>query len=195
LLGRPNGKNSRRREAEPNGRVAAAPHDTIRDARRRSVTPTELNPVDQLRTTPSRAAEARQPKADKTLSDSLEQEITSLLGRPTGRNSQWESADQPGQRNAGSAYDAVRDALRESEAPHQPIGYDAASARDSEWVEVDQSSIYDADSPYDAVRDALAEIEEADAPSGYHATSAYDAVRDALEETKEVDQPRRYNWL
>ena len=195
LLGRPTGKNSRRKEAEPNGRDAAAAHDTIRDARRRSVTPTEPNPADQFRTTPSRAVKTRQPKADKTLFDSLEQEITSLLGRPTGRNSLWESADQPSRRNAGSAYDAVRDALRESEAPHQPIGYEVASARDAEWAEVDQSSIYDADSPYDAVRDALAEIEEADAPSGDHAASAYDAVRDALEERKQVDEPRRYKWL
>jgi flagellar protein FliO/FliZ len=60
--------------------------DAARDARPRSATPAEPNLLDELGTSPPRAAETRQPNAGKMLYDSLEQEMASLLGRPTGKN-------------------------------------------------------------------------------------------------------------
>ena len=60
--------------------------DAARDARPRSATPAEPNPLDEFGTTPPRAADTRQPNAGKMLYDSLEQEMASLLGRPTGKN-------------------------------------------------------------------------------------------------------------
>jgi flagellar protein FliO/FliZ len=64
--------------------------DTARDARPnpmpRSATPAEPNPLDDLGTMPPRAADTRQLNAGKMLYDSLEQEMASLLGRPTGKN-------------------------------------------------------------------------------------------------------------
>ena len=71
-------------------RKPTAKPDTTRDARPsstlRSATPAEPNPLDDLGTTPPRATETRQPNAGKMLYDSLEQEMASLLGRPTGKN-------------------------------------------------------------------------------------------------------------
>jgi flagellar protein FliO/FliZ len=64
--------------------------DTARDARPasmpRSTTSAEPNPLDDLGTTPPGAPDMRQPNAGKMLYDSLEQEMASLLGRPTGKN-------------------------------------------------------------------------------------------------------------
>jgi hypothetical protein len=60
-------------------RKPTAKPDTARDVRQPS-------PLDDLGTTPPRAADTRQPTAGKMLYDSLEQEMASLLGRPTGKN-------------------------------------------------------------------------------------------------------------
>jgi hypothetical protein len=60
-------------------RKPTAKPDTARDVRQPS-------PLDDLGTTPPRAADTRQQTAGKMLYDSLEQEMASLLGRPTGKN-------------------------------------------------------------------------------------------------------------
>ncbi len=60
-------------------RKPTAKPDTARDVR-------PPNPLDELATTLPRAAETRQPTAGKMLYDSLEQEMASLLGRPTGKS-------------------------------------------------------------------------------------------------------------
>src|SRR5580704_5235928 len=60
-------------------RKPTAKPDTARDVRPPS-------PLDDLGTTPPRAADTRQPTAGKMLYESLEQEMASLLGRPTGKN-------------------------------------------------------------------------------------------------------------
>jgi hypothetical protein len=71
-------------------RKPTAKPDTARDTRPspmpRSATPAEPDLLDDLGTTPPRAADTRQPNAGKMLYDSLEQEMASLLGRPTGKN-------------------------------------------------------------------------------------------------------------
>jgi hypothetical protein len=71
-------------------RKPSAKPDATRDARPismpRSATPVEPSPLDDFGTTPPRAAETRQPNAGKMLYDSLEQEMASLLGRPSGKN-------------------------------------------------------------------------------------------------------------
>ncbi|MGA8612490.1 MAG: flagellar biosynthesis protein FliO [Xanthobacteraceae bacterium] len=72
-------------------RKPTAKPDTARDTRPipmpRSATPAEEpDLLDDLGTTPPRAADTRQPNAGKMLYDSLEQEMASLLGRPTGKN-------------------------------------------------------------------------------------------------------------
>jgi len=147
-----------RQEADqPSGHNAASAYDAVREARPRSAIPAESNPLDQLGTTPPRVAETRQPNAGKTPYDSFEQSMASLLGRSTGNNSQSKEADQLRGRNTASAYDAVRDALTDTEEVDQPSGHNAASA-------------------YDAVRDALTEREEADQPGGYNGASADEAV-------------------
>jgi hypothetical protein len=60
-------------------RKPTAKPDTVRDVRQPS-------PLDDPGTTPPRAADTRQQTAGKMLYDSLEQEMASLLGRPTGKN-------------------------------------------------------------------------------------------------------------
>jgi flagellar protein FliO/FliZ len=64
--------------------------DIARDARQtsmpRSATPAEPNLLDELGATPPGAPDMRQPNAGKMLYDSLEQEMASLLGRPSGKN-------------------------------------------------------------------------------------------------------------
>jgi hypothetical protein len=192
LLGRPTGK----KEADHlSGGNAASAYGDVRDRRPGSATPAEFNPLDRPRTAPPRAAETRQPNASKTLYDSLEQEITSLLGRRTGKNAPKEEVDQASGRKAASAYDAVRVALRKRQEADQASGYNAASVYDAvsdvlgEMEEADQASAHAAASAYDGVRDALGETEKGDRPSGYNAASAYDAVRDALSERAEVYQP------
>ena len=227
LLGRPTDKNSQRQKADqPSGDKVASDYDTVRDstereatdhpsihsavsaydavrdARPRSASAVEPNPLDELGTTPPRAAEMRQRNAGKMLYDSLEQEITSLLGRSTAKNSWREKADQPSGRNAASAYDAVRDALSEGEEVDQSSGRDAASAHDAvrdalgEGEAVDQLGGRDTASAYDAVRDALSEGEEVDQPSSRDgATTDDNVLRDALREWKPADQPRRYKPL
>jgi flagellar protein FliO/FliZ len=71
-------------------RKPAAKPDTGRDVRPistlRSAAPAEPTLLDDLSATPPRAVEIRQPNAGKMLYDSLEQEMASLLGRPTGKN-------------------------------------------------------------------------------------------------------------
>jgi flagellar protein FliO/FliZ len=67
----------RKPSAKPDARPMSLP---------RSATQAEPDPLDALGTTPPRAAESRQPNAGKMLYDSLEQEMASLLGRPTGKN-------------------------------------------------------------------------------------------------------------
>ena len=71
-------------------RKPSAKPDATRDARPismpRSATPVEPSPLDDFGTTPPRAAETRQPNAGKMLYDSLEQEMASLLGRPSGKS-------------------------------------------------------------------------------------------------------------
>jgi flagellar protein FliO/FliZ len=66
------------------------PDATARDARPipmpRSATPAESNSLDELGTTPPRAPDTRELNAGRMLYDSLEQEMASLLGRPTGKN-------------------------------------------------------------------------------------------------------------
>jgi hypothetical protein len=136
LLGRPIGKSSQREEADqPSSDNAAFADDAVDDARPRSATRATSNPLDELGTTPPRAAETRRPNAGRILYDSFEQNIASLLGRSTVNSSQSGEADRPSGRNAATVYDAVRDALTERE-------------------EADQSSGHNAASDYDAIRDA-----------------------------------------
>ena len=116
---------------QPSGGIAASADDAVRDARLRSAPPTAPKLLDQRGTTPPGAAKTRRRNADKVLYDSLEQEITSLLGRPVGKKSQKEEVDQPGGHNAASAYSAVRDALGESKEADQPSSHDAAFADDA----------------------------------------------------------------
>lgn len=70
-------------------RKPSAKPDPVREVRPismpRSATPAEPSPLDELGTPPPRAAETRQPTAGKMLYDSLEQEMASLLGRPTSK--------------------------------------------------------------------------------------------------------------
>jgi flagellar protein FliO/FliZ len=71
-------------------RKPSAKPETAREARPipmpRSTAPDEPNPLEEIGTTLPRAAETRQPNAGKMLYDSLEQEMASLLGRPTGKS-------------------------------------------------------------------------------------------------------------
>jgi hypothetical protein len=224
LLGRPIGKNSQRQKADqPSDDAAASAHDSVhdaltgeaanqprshdavsardavRDAWPRSTPPIERNLL-ELDTSPPSAVESRRRNAGRALYDSLEDQITSLLGRSAGKNSRREKADQPSGRNAASAYDAVRDALGGREEADQPIGRSAASAHDivfdalGETEETThQPSGRIAASAYDAVRDALSEGEEMDPPTGRDTASVHDAVRDALGEADEIDQPSGRN--
>jgi hypothetical protein len=191
LLGRPTGKNSQRQEAaQPGGRNAASADVAVAAGWSRSATPVEPNPLDL-----PYAVETRQPYADKMFHESLEQEITSLLGRSSGKNSSGAKADPPRGRNAASTYDAVRDALGESQQADQltrrngASAYDAVSGALSEGEEgVDQPSNRNMAFAYDAVRDALSEGEEVDQPSDHNAASSHDAVRDALGEREEANE-------
>ena len=195
LLGRPTGK---KEDDHLSGGSAASAYGDVRHRRPGSATPAEFNPLDRPRTAPRRAAQTRQPNATKTFYDSLEQEITSLLGRRTGKNAPNEEADQASGRKAASAYDAVRVALRKRQEADQPSGYNAASVYDAvtdvlgEMEAADQASAHTAAFAYDGVRDALGETEEADQPIGYTAAS-YDAVRDTLGEAEKADRPSGYN--
>ena len=171
LSRRPGGRNSQREGGEtPRGRNAASAYESVSRARPRLERLAEPDPFDELGAAVPRSVKARQSSAEKRFFDSLEEEITSLLGRRTNKNSQMGEFDQPRGRKATSVFDAVRDALRERREADEPSGYNAASV-------------------YDTVHDASGEWSEADQPSGFNTASAYDAVRDALSESEEADQP------
>jgi hypothetical protein len=194
LLGRAVGKKSRRKEAdEPSGRGdAASTYGVVGDARTRSATLAEASPLYELGTTPFGEAETRQPY------DSLEQKLASLLGRSTGKNAQMMELDEPRDRKAATALDAVRFALRGMQETDESGGYNASvydGIRDAltDGEEANETHNYDAASADDAVDDAFGDPEEVDEPSDRKATSAYDAVRDALAQRQQTDQPGDHN--
>jgi hypothetical protein len=221
LLGRPIGKNSQKQKTDqssadntvsdydaggdafpeweaadqPSSHSAVSSPNAVLGARPRLAPPVELDPLEFGTTT--RAVESWRPNSGEKTYDSFEQEITSLLGRSTGKNSRTKKADQLTGRNADAAYDAVRDALSEAEEVDQPSRHNRPSTADEalgdaprEWAQADQPGDRDSASAYDAVRDALSEAEEVDQPGRPNsAFTADEALGDALRERAQADRP------
>jgi hypothetical protein len=194
------------------GHNAASASGDVRDARPSSAPPVRSNSLDELGTTLPRAAETRQRDAGKVRYESLEQEITSLLGRPTGKNSQERKADQPSGDNAASTFDAVGDAFTEWEAGDHPSSHSAVSPydavrsaqpRSAPPVELNPLKLdttradsgekfYDSDEITSLLGRSTGKYSrrgKADRPSGRNTASAYDAVRGALRWRDDDDQP------